>query len=525
MIKRFLLCVLLLNGLAVGYGENKNYYENLLNSAQKDINNRDYPKAMEDLMKIKIYAKETKQHAMHVQALNKMGFVYTNMLYYEKAMECYLEGYQITLGNLDKKSEISILNYMAQLYFLSNDLEKAVEYLDKAYKIAVETKDSFTMALLYNLAVISNKKEHLEETEKYLHLAMEKIKQFPKDPYIIFIKCVEVEYLYLKKEYDLAEQLALDELAQNRGRQESDRDYWQQLCQELDADYLLLLSRIYYQKKNYPQAIFFAKEALRNSFKIPTTIEIYEHLSQLYRATNSLSSALQYQDSVTIMKDSLLQLNSLNQILRGQIQFDMNNLEKKLIENKEKQKREQIVFVFVLLSVILLFLLFLYIRFTKNKQLRIVAGLERKTYQNEIELKNRQLISRTLLQLSKNEMIKEIITMLSQIPDQLENSELQSTIQKLQLQLGDPADANWNSFLMYFEQTNPTFLSILKAKHPNLTANDIRLSSYIYLNLDPKEISKLLHIAPESYKKKKRFLARKMKLPTTEIYNYLSKLV
>ena len=525
MMKRIIFLFLLVaQTLTMGYGNNRAYYENLLELAQKEINNRNYAKTMEDLMKVKVYAKEYKLHNMQVDALNKIGFVYTNMLYYDKAMESYLEAYQIVSKQSDKTKEVSILNHIAQLYFLNNNLDKAVEYLDRAYQIAIDTEDNFIMGLLYNLAVISNKRGDLAQTEKYLNMAAAKTKQFPKDPYIAFLECVKVEYLYLKKEYDWAERLALEALEQiMRLGQEMEKDYFLLLWQEVKTDYLLLLSKIYYQKKNYPQAVSFAKEASSNNFKIPMAIEIYEHLSAIYRAKNSLSFALQYQDSVTMMKDSLLKLNAMNQILRGQIQFDLNNLEKKLIESKEKQKREQLVFVFILLFFVFLFLSFLYVRSTKNKQLKIVAELERKTYQNEIELKNRQLISKTLLQLSKNELIEEIINTLSRIPNQLENSDMQSIIQKLQSQLKDPAEANWNSFLTYFEQTNPDFLSTLKAKHPNLTANDIRLSSYIYLNLDTKEIAKLLHIAPESYKKKKRFLARKIGLSTSEIYNYLSK--
>ena len=54
--------------------------------------------------------------------------------------------------------------------------------------------------------------------------------------------------------------------------------------------------------------------------------------------------------------------------------------------------------------------------------------LEQKTYENEIELKNKQLISQTVFQLSKNELIEEIIQSLSHFPDQLERSELHPII-------------------------------------------------------------------------------------------------
>ena len=515
--KIIFLSLLLIQVIFIGHANSKDYYENLITLAMKEMDNQNYAKSLEYLITITDYAKENKQHDMHVRALNRMGTVYMNILSYEKAIECYLEAYQITAKLQDKAREMSILNNIAQLYFLSNDLDKSVEHLDKAYKIAVETRDSFTMALLYNLAIISNKREHLEKTEEYLNLAMERINQFPEDPDILYVKGAKAEYLYLKKEYNSAEQLTLEVLNQNNG-----------LYPDLEADCLFLLSKIYNKKGNYPQAVFYAKEALMGDVNLSMTIEIYDHLSTVYRETNFPSLALQYQDSVMRLKDSLLQRNSASQVLRGQIQFDLNNLEKTIAENKAKQKRNQLISSFVVIFIIALFLLIIYVRSIKSKQLKEqqrISLLELKMSENEIERKNKQLISNTLFQLSKNELMEEIIQTLSDIPNQVAIPELHPIIQKLKSQIKDPANADWNSFTTYFEQSNPAFLATLTTKHPNLNTKDIRLSSYIHLNLDSKEISKLLHITPDHCKKRKRLLAQKLGVPTTEIYSYLAGIV
>ena len=525
--------------IVVCSSNNKEYYENLLKLVSEETSMKNYAKAMEDLMQVRIYAVENKLYDMEITALNEIGKIYSDMLSYDKAIECYLQAYQIAMKINDKKSEIVVLNNIGKLYFLGNNMDKSEEYIEKAYKIAVEQKNNAViMKLLHNLITISNKKRDFEQSEKYLNIAMERIEQFPDDLHMLYIKCVKADYLYLKKEYNEAEQLILEVLNQNV-----------ELHKELKADCLFLLSQIQYEKKNYSQAIFYGKEALNNCVNLPVTIERYEHLSTIYRTTNSPFSAWQYQDSVKILKDSLLKLNSMNQIMRGQVQFDLNNLEKTLAENKAKQKRNQLVSVSVVAVLIALFLLILYIRSVRSKQSKITAKfelekekneklllaqeikeretlalLERNMYKNEIESKNKQLISQTLLQLSKNELIEDIIEMLS-APNRTKNSELLPVIKKLQSQIKETAEANWNSFLGYFEQTNSAFLSTLKSKHPNLTANDIRLSSYIYLNLDSREIAELLHITSESYKKRKKFLAQKLGVNTPEIYRYLSGIV
>ena len=547
----------------LGYAENPAYYENLLKLAEKESDNHNYAKSLEYLVEVKIYAKNNKLHTMHALSVNKMGLIYMDMLYYEKAMECYLEAYQIVLKVLDKTNEMGILNNIAKLYFLSNDLDKATEYLDKAYKMAIETEDTAIMIfLLNNLVSLSNKKKDWVQTEYYLNLVMEKIKQFPQDPYIIVFQLVKAEYLYLKKEYDSAAFLVLQALNQDTGKMRKD----------LQTEYLFLLSKIDYEKKNYSQAAVYAKEALQNCFDLLMSIEIYEHLSIISRATNSYALTWQYQDSIKMMKDSLIKRNSLSQILSGQIQFDLNNMEEKMAKNNAKQKRNQLVFVFILVFALAVFLSILYIHITKSRQLKRIAVLElekekkekfileqyskeqeilalleqeranneikekmllkqqlkeqeklamleQRIYRNEIKMKNKQLVSKTLFQLNKNEMIGEIIHTLSLIPKQSEVPELKPIIHKLKSQLKEPTA--WKSFLTYFEQINPDFLSNLKEKHPDLTAANIRLASYIYLDLDTKEIAKLLNITPEYCRKKKQRLAQNLGTPSAKIYSYL----
>ena len=519
--KRFgFLFLLLTQVMIVGYGNNKEYYENLLNLAENEYNDQNYAKSLEYLVELKVYAKNYNQNSLQIVVLDMMGTVYRDLLDYEKSIECYLEAHQRTMESPNNKGEtVNLFNKISILYLLSNNLDKANEYFEKAYLLAIELQDSIQIIrALNNLSLVSNGKGDLEQTVKYLNIVAEIMRKYPVNAFwTLALQYIKTEYLYLKAEYDSAEQLALEALEHDFGKE--------LLSRELEVEYLLVVSKIYHQKKDYPKAVSYAKKALEKSFKLPMTINIYSHLSEVYRATGSLSLVVQCQDSIIRIKNSLTEFSDMNKILRGQIQFDLNNMEKEMVENKEKQRRNQIVSVSVLVFIVMLFLLLFYIRSIKNKQLKIVAEMERKTYKNEIEQKNKELVSQTLLQLSKNAQIEEIITMLSQAPNQEGNLELQSIIQKLHSQLKNPVDENWNSFLRYFEQTNSVFLSALKSKHPNLTADEIRLSSYIYLHLDTKEIAKLLHITPESCQKKKRRLAKKMKLPPTTIHGHLSNIV
>ena len=138
----------------------------------------------------------------------------------------------------------------------------------------------------------------------------------------------------------------------------------------------------------------------------------------------------------------------------------------------------------------------------------------------EIEAKNRELATKVLFQSSRNELIEEIITHLSSIlSSQWKDDMLGLTIQQLKRQLKESNE--WEGFLVYFEQINPEFLSALKRKHSDLTADEVRFLSYIYMGLSSKEIAQLSNITFAHYRKKKQRIATKMEIDTRILYHYL----
>lgn len=69
-----------------------------------------------------------------------------------------------------------------------------------------------------------------------------------------------------------------------------------------------------------------------------------------------------------------------------------------------------------------------------------------------------------------------------------------------------------NHLLMELELSNRFFQTKLKHKFPVLTAYDIRLCTYLKANLSTKEIATLLNITPDSAKKAKHRLRKKLRI-------------
>lgn len=63
------------------------------------------------------------------------------------------------------------------------------------------------------------------------------------------------------------------------------------------------------------------------------------------------------------------------------------------------------------------------------------------------------------------------------------------------------------------------FQDKLKERYPNLTAYDLRLCTYLNANLSTKEIATLLNIAPDSVKKAKHRLRKKLVIRPQESFS------
>ncbi len=66
--------------------------------------------------------------------------------------------------------------------------------------------------------------------------------------------------------------------------------------------------------------------------------------------------------------------------------------------------------------------------------------------------------------------------------------------------------------LLELETTNSLFQRKLKDRHPALTPYDLRLCTYLKSNLSTKEIAILLNITPDSVKKAKHRLRKKLRM-------------
>ncbi len=124
----------------------------------------------------------------------------------------------------------------------------------------------------------------------------------------------------------------------------------------------------------------------------------------------------------------------------------------------------------------------------KREQKEHKENMARKT----LSLKNEQLLQYTEVISSKNEFLNVLKDGLSR----MRNTEAKQWVNKIT----EEVNKEKQDFLFHklFSEIHQDFINRMTEKHKNLTANDIRILSFIRINLGTREIANLMNISPKS---------------------------
>lgn len=148
----------------------------------------------------------------------------------------------------------------------------------------------------------------------------------------------------------------------------------------------------------------------------------------------------------------------------------------------------------------------------------------RQRLQNQLELKDRELVS-FLLQLSqKNDVLHAAENLVAQL-NTANSSKQQMLIERLRKIFARQGvdTINWSVIENQVEKIHPGFLGRLERKHPSISAKDRKLCAYIRLGLSSKDIAGLMGITAKSVEISRVRLRKKLKLDTNiRLLSYLN---
>ncbi len=137
--------------------------------------------------------------------------------------------------------------------------------------------------------------------------------------------------------------------------------------------------------------------------------------------------------------------------------------------------------------------------------------LEKEKLINEIDLKRKELANTTMMAAKKNEVLMEIQGELNKDKNKFSNQfRIKHIMNKINNAVKNKDE--WKVFETNFNEVHEDFFKEVLKEYPKLTSKDLKLCSYLKMNLSSKEIAPLMGISVRGVEVHRYRLRKKMKL-------------
>lgn len=273
--------------------------------------------------------------------------------------------------------------------------------------------------------------------------------------------------------------------------------------------------------------------AIADTLQLPAVqVDILHNLAELYKAMGDDKRALELKEAYIATRSKLLNERYDRRVADLQVGYDLEQKNAAIaVLEKEAEVRTSRIRSLVATAVALLvsvLLLIVAVR-SRNRRLRHerrafdqqqeidalrlgTAQQENTRLSGEVEHKSRELASMATHAFQKNQLLNTFMEKLD--AEERKPHDPASLIRTLRRSIKESIDldADWEQFKLHFEEVHPRFFQTLNQRTPGLSLTDIRHCAYIRLDLDTKEIARLLNIAPTSVQIARVRLKKKLEL-------------
>ncbi|GAA4974605.1 tetratricopeptide repeat protein [Algibacter aquimarinus] len=261
----------------------------------------------------------------------------------------------------------------------------------------------------------------------------------------------------------------------------------------------------------------------------------YRGLSKAHDMLNNKGKSLNYYKNYVKIKDSLYKIESLETINALEVKYQTEKKESEIAIQQEEIKNLNIkaendkltktlygIGMFSLLTISGLVFISFRQRIKKN---RIEREKQEAIYKQEIAFKKKELASQTLHLVQKNTFIQELKENLVKIKQSPELFKVEFRRLVMLLKKENAEDKDWEVFKSYFSEVHNNFDNKLKDIYADISEKEIRLASFLRMNLSTKEIASMLNVLPDSVLKSKYRLKKKLNLTKeTDLMQFLNTL-
>jgi tetratricopeptide (TPR) repeat protein len=476
-------------------------------------------------------AKSIANDTLLAKANNLIGHFFVNANDYVNATKFYTEAFLLMEKSGNNIGKAVILNGLGNIYGCIGDLKKSIECYTKALSVFDSVHDEVKTAI-----ICLNLVEAYSAVNDNLNAR----------------KCYKKSFSILEKYGDT---LQMTKLLSNQslfyiniGRIDSAiltlhtvMDYSTTINnKQIYCITLYNLGLLYYAHKNdIKQAMYFIEKCLRiNQGILDLEIEMnaYHALSEIESSIGNYKKTNDFFKKYIALRDSIKGGDVKKEIIAIELQNNFQKQEYKtaLLQKKLELKGKQNTILFISLFAFLFFvgMIILVISTAYNslkksntikelenqrleKQMEIdrkINEIEKLKVDAELDAKNKELVSYSLKLITKNDLLNDI----SKLADKYYNDNdlnrpFYNDLTKI-IEDNLNMDKEWNQFKVLFEKVHHGFFNRLKQGYPELTEHELRFCAYIKINLGTKEIARMLNISPDTVRKSKYRLKKKLTL-------------
>jgi tetratricopeptide (TPR) repeat protein len=361
-------------------------------------------------------------------------------------------------GQGDKRAVVMVYNNLGAIYRKVNLLDSALYVYGEARKLLVTLNNSFLLAQnTLNMGNVYEQKGELDQAE------------------VAFLKCLELS--------------------------ESSKLQYGVLLSTLN------LGNLYRLKKDFPRSKDWLNRALKLSNSMGLVREkglVLERLSWLARDTNNFEEAYAQSVKAAVIQDSLASETVKKEVQALQKKFENEKSENEVLNLKTKNQQTTLGLLAASIGILLLFTFILYMLYRQKRLLaqKLMAESEREALSKTIQVKDMELTTQALQLLQLKKRMEES----SEHVDGTGEEKIE------RFQVRESFDVLLQDFENRISTSNEDFYQKLLGVYPDLKPSELKLCSYLRLNLSTKELADVLNKSVRTVENTRFAIRKKMGL-------------
>ena len=419
---------------------------------------------------------EAEKRVIATNNLQYLGMIYNSLASNFKDLEninsakaYYIKAQKVFDNRRDKRAVAMVYNNLGTIYRKTNLLDSALYVYGEASKLLSTFGNTFLLAQnTLNLGNVYEQKGELEQAEG------------------AFLKCLEVS--------------------------ESSKLQYGVLLSTVN------LGNLYRMKKDYSRSKEWLNRALDLSNSMGLVREkglVLERLSWLARDTNNFEEAYIQSLRASAIQDSLTSVSVNKEAQDLQAKFEMEKSENEVLSLRAKNQQVTLGLLAACIGILLLatFILFVLYRQKRLHAEKMIAESEREVLSKTIQVKDMELTSQAL----------QLLQLKKQMKEWDENDVAKGGERNERFPSRESFDLLQLEFEHRIRTSNEDFYQNLLRAYPDLKPSELKLCSYLRLNLSTKELAEILNKSVRTIENTRFSIRKKMGLGPED--NLVGKLI